>query len=116
MNPKELVEHIKIWLDDKKADLITIIDLTDKNAIVDYMIVASGTSNRHVHTLAGYVEKELKERGIRANVEGVPLCDWVLLDVGDILVHLFKPDIREFYNLEKMWGEKSPHAHQHLDQ
>ena len=72
------------------------------------MVIASGTSNRHVNSLADFIAKELKVRGIKTHVEGAPLCDWVLLDSGDILVHLFRPDVRQFYNLEKMWGDKSP--------
>jgi ribosome-associated protein len=110
METLEIVEFVKKCLDDKKAEHISIIDLTGKGAIVDYMVVASGTSNRHVNALGDFVAGELKQRGIRADIEGVPVCDWVLLDVGDVLVHLFRPDVREFYNLEKMWGAKAPRS------
>jgi ribosome-associated protein len=108
MKTNEIVELVTSLLDEKKADLITTIDLNGQGAIVDYMIIASGTSNRHVNALADFVAGELKLRGVRTETEGTPLCDWVLLDIGDILVHLFRPDVREFYNLEKMWGDKSP--------
>lgn len=110
MKTLEIVEFVKTCLDDKKADHVTVIDLVGKGAIVDFMIVASGTSNRHVNALAEFVAGELKQRGIRAEIEGVPLCDWVLLDVGDVLVHLFRPDVRAFYNIEKMWSEKAPRS------
>ena len=108
MNSEEIVDLVKTLLDEKKAEHITVIDLNGQGAIVDYMVIASGTSNRHVGTLADFASSELKLRGVRTEVEGTPLCDWVLLDIGDVLVHLFRPDVREFYNLEKMWGEKSP--------
>ena len=108
MNTNEIVDLVKTLLDDKKAEHITVIDLNGQGAIVDYIIVASGTSNRHVSSLAGFIESEFKLRGIKTATEGTPLCDWVLLDIGDVLVHLFRPDVREFYNLEKMWGDKSP--------
>lgn len=108
MNTEEIVELVKTLLDEKKAEHIAVIDLNGQGAIVDYMVIASGTSNRHVAALADFVSSELKLRGVRAEVEGTPLCDWVLLDIGDVLVHLFRPDVREFYNLEKMWGDKSP--------
>ncbi|MDP3371516.1 MAG: ribosome silencing factor [Candidatus Paracaedibacteraceae bacterium] len=110
MQTNEILEFVKTCLDDKKAEHVTVIDLKGKGAIVDYMIVASGTSNRHVSALAAFITGELKLRGIRAEIEGVPLCDWVLLDIGDVLVHLFRPDVREFYNIEKMWGSKAPRS------
>lgn len=68
------------------------------------MIVASGRSSRHVGALADYVQERLRQNGIRSTIEGVPACDWVLLDAGDIIVHLFRPEVRTYYNLEKMWG------------
>ncbi|MDP4725532.1 MAG: ribosome silencing factor [Pseudomonadota bacterium] len=108
MNTHEIVDLVKTLLDDKKAEHVTVIDLNGQGAIVDYMIIASGTSNRHVSALAGFIASEFKLRGIQTETEGTPLCDWVLLDIGDVLVHLFRPDVREFYNLEKMWGDKSP--------
>ena len=108
MKTNEIVDLVKTLLDDKKAEQVTAIDLTGQGAIVDHMIIASGTSNRHVSALANFVAGEMKLRGVKTDVEGTPLCDWVLLDIGDVLVHLFRPDVRAFYNLEKMWGDRSP--------
>lgn len=104
MQPKELVEMTQNLLIEKKAEDIAVIDLTNQGYIVDYMIIASGTSSRHVNTIVDYAAHELKTQGIKSTIEGVPVCDWALLDLGDVLVHVFRPEIREFYNLEKMWG------------
>ena len=73
------------------------------------MIVASGRSQRHVGAIAEQLIERLKEEGVRdTRVEGMPLCDWVLIDAGDVIVHVFRPEAREFYNLEKMWGSDRP--------
>ena len=73
------------------------------------MIVASGRSQRHVGAIADKLIERLKEEGVRdTRVEGMPLCDWVLIDAGDVIVHIFRPEAREFYNLEKMWGSERP--------
>jgi ribosome-associated protein len=73
------------------------------------MIVASGRSQRHVSAIAEKLIERLKEEGVRDTpVEGMPLCDWVLIDAGDVIVHIFRPEAREFYNLEKMWGSERP--------
>ena len=73
------------------------------------MIVASGRSQRHVGAIADKLIERLKEKGVRdTRVEGMPLCDWVLIDAGDVIVHIFRPEAREFYNLEKMWGSERP--------
>ena len=80
------------------------IDLKDKSSVADGMIVASGRSHRHVGAMADHLLRMLKEAGYgRARVEGLPHCDWVLIDAGDVIVHLFRPEVRAFYNLEKMW-------------
>ena len=92
-------------LDDDKAQDIIVIDLKEKSSIADCMIVASGRSQRHVGALADHLLRALKDAGAgKARVEGMPHCDWVLIDVGDVIVHLFRPEVRSFYNLEKMWG------------
>ena len=81
------------------------LDLAGKTSIADYMIVASGTSNRQVSSMAAHVVEKLKEMGLaQVRVEGLPQADWVLIDCGDVIVHLFRPEVRVFYNLEKMWG------------
>jgi ribosome-associated protein len=98
-------------LDDMKAEETVTIDLRGKSSISDYMIVTSGRANRHVGAIAENVAKGLKENGIKApHVEGLPNCDWVLIDSGDVIVHVFRPEVREFYNLEKMWTADKPVA------
>lgn len=93
-------------MEDGKALDIKVVDLRGKTAIADFMVIASGTSNRHVNSIADAALKRMKDdhgiNGIEA--EGMELCDWVLLDAGDILIHIFKPEIREMYNLEGMWS------------
>ena len=92
-------------LDDMKAEETVTIDLRGKSAFSDYMIVTSGRANRHVGAIAENVEKVLKESGItKIHVEGLPNCDWVLIDCGDVVVHIFRPEVRTFYNIEKMWS------------
>src|ERR1700690_3233101 len=97
-------------LDDMKAEETVTIDLRGKSAFSDYMIVTSGRANRQVGAIAENVAKGLKETGIKSvHVEGLPNCDWVLIDSGDVIVHVFRPEVREFYNLERMWTQ-SPTA------
>lgn len=91
-------------LEDSKAESIVTIDIQRKSSLADYMIVASGRSNRHVSAVADHLIKALKDAGHgTARVEGLASADWVLIDAGDIIVHVFRPEVREFYNLEKMW-------------
>jgi len=90
-------------LDDMKAEDILTIDLRGKSSIGDYMVVSSGRSQRHVGSVADKVVEDLHKVGVRAHVEGAPHCDWVLIDAGDVVVHVFRPEVRSFYNLEKMW-------------
>jgi len=88
-----------------KAEDIVIIDLTAKSSIADAMIVASGRSQRHVGAVADHVLKDLEEAGLPGiKVEGMRQSDWVLIDAGDVIVHVFRPEVRAFYNLEKMWA------------
>lgn len=103
---KALRDYIIAHLDDEKAENITTIDLAGKSEIADSMIIASGRSARHVNALSDKVQRAFKEAGIaQCQVEGRPSCDWVLVDAGDIIVHLFRPEVREFYNLERIWSE-----------
>ena len=91
-------------LDDMKAEETVTIDLRGKSLFSDYMIVTSGRANRHVGAIAENVAKGLKETGIKSiHIEGLPNCDWVLIDSGDVIVHVFRPEVREFYNLERLW-------------
>jgi ribosome-associated protein len=93
-------------LDDMKAEETVTIDLRGKSAFSDYMIVTSGRANRHVGAIAENVTKGLKETGIKSiHVEGLPNCDWVLIDSGGVIVHVFRPEVREFYNLERLWTQ-----------
>jgi ribosome-associated protein len=93
-------------LDDMKAEETVTIDLRGKSAFSDYMIVTSGRANRHVGAIAENVMKALKETGIKnLHIEGLPNCDWVLIDSGDVIVHVFRPEVREFYNLERLWTQ-----------
>jgi ribosome-associated protein len=92
-----------------KAEDLVEIDLTGKTSIADTMMIASGRSHRHVGAIAERVLEALKDRGFGpARVEGLPACDWVLIDAGDLIVHVFRPEVRGFYNLEKMWGADRP--------
>ena len=96
-------------LDDEKAQDIVFIDLKDKSSVADGMIVASGRSHRHVGAMADHLLRTLKDAGYgRARVEGLPHCDWVLIDAGDVIVHLFRPEVRAFYNIEKIWSVEPP--------
>ncbi|CAM5762136.1 ribosome silencing factor [Bosea minatitlanensis] len=92
-----------------KAEDVTVIDLVGKTSLADAMIIASGRVNRHVASIAETLIEALKDAGLPPpKVEGMPACDWVLIDTGDIIVHIFRPEVREFYNLEKMWGADRP--------
>ena len=96
-------------LDDDKAQDIVLIDLKDKSSVADTLIVASGRSQRHVGALADHMIRALKDAGAgKARVEGLPHCDWVLIDAGDVIVHLFRPEVRAFYNIEKIWSVEPP--------
>src|SRR5262249_36324781 len=101
-------------LDDNKAEDLVTIDLTGKSSLADYMVVASGRSNRHVGAIADHILKRLKELGLDdVQVEGLPGCDWVLVDAGDIIVHIFRPEVRQFYRLERLWLEEARDARAH---
>jgi ribosome-associated protein len=97
-------------LDDDKAQNIVFIDLKRRSAFADGLIIASGRSHRHVGAMADHLLRALKEEGQgKAKVEGLPGCDWVLIDAGDVIVHLFRPEVRDFYNIEKIWSVDSAH-------
>ena len=92
-------------LSDNKAKDITKINLEKKSSIADFMIICSGTSNRHVISLSNYLVEALKKENLNTlNVEGIRNGDWVLVDAGDIIIHLFRSEVREYYSLEKMWA------------
>lgn len=102
---RETLNLVLAQLDDAKAEDTVTIDLTGKSTIGDYMVVTSGRSNRQVGAIADRLVKAFDDADIRGvRVEGVPHCDWVLIDAGDVIVHVFRPEVRAFYNLEKMWA------------
>lgn len=102
----ELLKLVEKSLDDDKAEDIVVIDLAGKTDIADYMVIANGRSQRQVGTMADHLQRKLKAKGLKGiAAEGVPVCDWVLIDAGDVIVHLFRPEIRDFYNLDKMWAD-----------
>lgn len=108
MIDQEFVDLILRNLDDSKAEDVITINLVGKTSIADVMMIASGRSDRHVGAIADHLVQTLKENGHEPKIEGMPQCDWVLIDAGDIIVHVFKPEVRLFYNLEKIWGTDRP--------
>jgi ribosome-associated protein len=98
------IKTVLASLEDSKAENIVSIDIQGKSSLGDYMVVASGRSHRHVAAVTENLLESLRDAGHgRARVEGLAGADWVLIDAGDIIVHVFRPEIREFYNIEKMW-------------
>jgi len=96
-------------LENSKAEDIVTIDVTGKTTLADTMIVASGRSNVHVGAIADHLAKAIRDAGYPTpRLEGLPHCDWVLLDAGDAIVHIFRPEVRQFYNLEKLWSVDRP--------
>lgn len=108
---EELLALILASLDDDKAEDVVQIDLRGKTSFGDYMVVASGRSTRQVAAMSQKLVEKLKsDLGISSRVEGKDTGDWVLIDTGDVVVHVFRPEVREFYQLEKMWLAPSGHA------
>ena len=109
MKTMDLKKDIERILDNNKAKNITSINLKNKSYIADYMIIASGTSSRHLQALSEILEVELKKIGlIECRIEGRDSNDWKLVDTNDIIIHIFHPEKRKFYDLEKMWSEEIP--------
>lgn len=104
---ESLLQTVTTLLEDKKIDKIIVIDLITKSTIADYMIIAEGTSSRQLVAAAEHVREQLKSQGIVVAMEGVGQSDWVLIDAGNVIVHLFRPETRGHYDLEKMWGGSS---------
>jgi ribosome-associated protein len=105
-----LLELVEKTLDDGKAEDVVVIDLNGKSSIADYMVVATGRSQRQVAALAEHLREAIDNRPEQKgrpgpSIEGLRQGDWVLIDAGDVIVHLFRPEVRAYYNLEKMWGD-----------
>ncbi len=104
LTSEELLDHILTSLEDDKAEDIVKIDLRGKSEMADYMVIASGRSTRQVAAISDHLVDMLKqEHGRLSKIEGKEAGDWVLIDTGDVIVHVFRPEVREFYQLEKMW-------------
>ena len=102
----QILELITTSLDDDKAENVLTIPLQGKSAMADYMVVASGTSSRQVAAMAEHIEFKLKQNKVDVlGLEGLRQADWVLIDANDVIVHLFRPEVREFYGLERMWSD-----------
>ena len=109
MNVTDIKNNIEKILDNNKAQNIATINLKNKSYIADYMIIASGTSSRHLQSLSEILVSELKKIGIEdCRIEGRDSNDWKLVDAHDVIIHIFHPEKRDFYNLEKMWSEEIP--------
>ena len=109
MKVAEIKNNIEKILDDNKAQSITSINLKNKSYIADYMIIASGTSSRHLQALSEILVNELKILGINdCRIEGKDSSEWKLVDAHNVIIHIFHPEKRKFYNLEKMWSEEMP--------
>ena len=105
----EIKKNIEKILDNNKATNVTSINLKNKSYIADYMIIASGNSSRHLQALSEILVFELKKLGVdNCRIEGRESNDWKLVDTNDIIIHIFQPEKREFYDLEKMWSEELP--------
>jgi ribosome-associated protein len=100
----KMIDVVLQSLEDAKAEETVAIDIAGKSSLADHMVVTSGRSNRHVSAVADQVVKALRDNGFhKPRIEGLPHADWVLVDGGDVIVHIFRPEVREFYNIEKMW-------------
>ncbi|NVK33843.1 MAG: ribosome silencing factor [Rhodobacteraceae bacterium] len=103
--PGSLINAVLSSLEDSKAEDIITLEIGGKSSLADHMVIASGRSHRHVSAIADNLSRDVKDAGTGpANIEGQPTCDWVLIDAGDVIVHIFRPEVRGFYNLEKMWA------------
>ena len=107
VNAAALLKVVETSLDDDKAEDVVVIDLDGKTDFADYMVIASGRSQRMVGAMTEHLRERIKKAGTAVSVEGEGQRDWVLVDAGDVIVHLFRPEVREFYSLEKLWGQSA---------
>ena len=104
-----MLKLVETSLDDDKAEAVVVIVLDGKTEICDTLVIASGTSQRQIGAMADHIKEKLKASGLTGiAVEGQTQCDWVLIDAGDVIIHMFRPEVRSFYNLEKMWEAPGP--------
>ncbi len=102
---EEVLDAIVTSIEDSKGEDLSTIDIRGKSALGDYMVIVSGRSNRHVSAISDHLQRELKTKGYGPfKVEGEQSADWILIDTGDVIVHVFRPEVREFYGIEKMWS------------
>lgn len=113
MTPDDLVAMVTGQLDADMAEDVTAIDLRGRSSMADHIVIATGNSNRQVAAMAEHLVEKLKANRYRVALEGMPQADWVLVDAGDIVIHLFRPEVRSYYNLERMWGAAEPAAAAH---
>jgi len=106
MIDKKIIKIVSDCLEEMKAQNTTIINISKKSSIADYMVVSSGTSSRHISSIADKIQRTLKNNSYKnIQVEGLQNCDWVLIDAFDVIINIFKPEVREFYRIEKIWSE-----------
>ena len=109
LSPEALRDSVVDSLDGDKGEDIVTVDLTGRSSVADFLVIATGRSSRQVASMADHIVQRLESRiRGRAGIEGLPKGDWVLLDLGDVVVHLFRPEVRAFYAIEKMWGLEPP--------
>ncbi|TNE27911.1 MAG: ribosome silencing factor [Alphaproteobacteria bacterium] len=114
LSPEELKDLIVTTLDQDKAEDIVTIDLTGKTSLADYMVIASGRSTRQVGALAEKLSARIKKEDVIPRIEGKQTGNWVLVDAGDVIVHLFRPEVREFYAIEEIWNVSYPSDKIHI--
>lgn len=114
LSPEELKDLIVTTLDQDKAEDIVTIDLTGKTSLADYMVIASGRSTRQVGALAEKLAARIKKENVIPQIEGKQTGNWVLVDAGDVIVHLFRPEVREFYAIEDIWNVTYPSDKIHI--
>ena len=107
-----IIDVVLKSLDDAKAEQTVAIDITGKSSLSDHLVVTTGRSHRHVGAMADQLVKDLRDAGHgKPRIEGMPANDWVLVDAGDVIVHIFRPEVREFYNIEKLWSADFAETH-----
>ncbi len=105
--PEALLKLVIEQLDDDKAENLVSFDLMGRTALMDYIVIATGKSARHLTSMAQHLSQKLEDMGLRLKIEGLDVGDWVLVDIGDVVVHLFREEIRELYQLERIWSPEA---------